>query len=158
MCPIINNSNTIELKVHTSCYWGLRLTLCYCFKRYFSVFLGQSIFKSLHKHKKNYLSTFDCKSGFCQPVVLSNELFFLFGISSVYSLLTYVMFKEEDCRDHCRCLAPFILLCFGKRGIFTRSPLPWVFKTPSFICYHVDLPRLPYVAVKNLNLGWHLLN
>ena len=26
------------------------------------------------------------------------------------------------CRDHCRCLAPFILLCFVKRGIFTRSP------------------------------------
>ena len=28
-CPIIFNSNTIELTVHTSCYWGLRLTLCY---------------------------------------------------------------------------------------------------------------------------------
>ena len=28
-CPIKNNSNTIELTVHTSCYWGLRLTLCY---------------------------------------------------------------------------------------------------------------------------------
>ena len=24
-----NNSNTIEITVHTSCYWGLRLTLCY---------------------------------------------------------------------------------------------------------------------------------
>ena len=28
-CPIKNNTNTIELTVHTSCYWGLRLTLCY---------------------------------------------------------------------------------------------------------------------------------
>ena len=28
-CPSKNNSNTIELTVHTSCYWGLRLTLCY---------------------------------------------------------------------------------------------------------------------------------
>ena len=28
-CPIIFNSNTIELTVHTSCYLGLRLTLCY---------------------------------------------------------------------------------------------------------------------------------
>ena len=28
-CPIIINSNTIELNVHTSCYVGLRLTLCY---------------------------------------------------------------------------------------------------------------------------------
>ena len=24
-CPSKNNSNTIELTVHTSCYWGLRL-------------------------------------------------------------------------------------------------------------------------------------
>ena len=28
-CPIIFNSNTIELTVQTSCYCGLRLTLCY---------------------------------------------------------------------------------------------------------------------------------
>ena len=28
-CPIIFDSNTIELTVHTSCYFGLRLTLCY---------------------------------------------------------------------------------------------------------------------------------
>ena len=28
MCPIKNNSNTIEHIVHTSCYLGLRLTLC----------------------------------------------------------------------------------------------------------------------------------
>ena len=27
LCPIKDNSNTIELTVHTSCYWGLRLTL-----------------------------------------------------------------------------------------------------------------------------------
>ena len=27
--PIIFNSNTIELTVHTSCYLGLGLTLCY---------------------------------------------------------------------------------------------------------------------------------
>ena len=51
-----------------------------------------------------------------------------------------------QCRDHCCCPAPFILLRFGKRGIFTRSPLPWVFKTLSFFCYHVDLPRLPYTC------------
>ena len=29
LCPIIFNSNTIELPMHTSCYCGLRLTLCY---------------------------------------------------------------------------------------------------------------------------------
>ena len=28
-CPIIFNSNTIELAVHTSCYFGLGLTLRY---------------------------------------------------------------------------------------------------------------------------------
>ena len=27
-CPILIKSNTIELTVHTSCYCGLRLTLC----------------------------------------------------------------------------------------------------------------------------------
>ena len=32
---------------------------------------------------------------------------------------------------------------FGKRGIFTRSPLPWVFETFSFHCYHVCLPSKP---------------
>ena len=55
---------------------------------------------------------------------------------------------DTRCRDHCCCPAPFILLCFGKRGIFTRSPLMWVFKTLSFICYHVDLPRLPSIQNK----------
>ena len=29
LCPNKNNRNTIELTVHTSCYWGHRLTLCY---------------------------------------------------------------------------------------------------------------------------------
>ena len=29
---------------------------------------------------------------------------------------------------------------FGKRGIFTRSPLLWVFDPLSFHCYHVFLP------------------
>ena len=32
LCPIKNNGNTIELTVHTSCYWDLRLsvhTSCY---------------------------------------------------------------------------------------------------------------------------------
>ena len=29
LCPSKNNSNTIELTVHTSCYWGCRLTLWY---------------------------------------------------------------------------------------------------------------------------------
>ena len=33
---------------------------------------------------------------------------------------------------------------FGKRGIFTRSPLLWEFETLSFLCYHVHLPRLSY--------------
>ena len=28
-CPSKQNSNTIELRVHKFCYWGLRLTLCY---------------------------------------------------------------------------------------------------------------------------------
>ena len=36
-CPIIFNSNTIELTMHTSCYYGLRLTLCYCFRKNLSV-------------------------------------------------------------------------------------------------------------------------
>ena len=27
-CPSKSNSKRIELTVHTSCYWGLRLTLC----------------------------------------------------------------------------------------------------------------------------------
>ena len=29
LCPSKSNSNTTALTVHTSCYWGLRLTLCY---------------------------------------------------------------------------------------------------------------------------------
>ena len=29
-CPIIFNSNTIKLTVHTSCYLGLRLTVLLC--------------------------------------------------------------------------------------------------------------------------------
>ena len=33
---------------------------------------------------------------------------------------------------------------FGKRGIFTRSPLPWVFETLSFSLLSCYLPRLPY--------------
>ena len=33
---------------------------------------------------------------------------------------------------------------FDKMGIFTRSPLLWVLKTLSFLCYHVHLPRLSY--------------
>ena len=31
MCPSKSNSQQIELTVPTSCYWGLRLTLCYSF-------------------------------------------------------------------------------------------------------------------------------
>ena len=30
-CPSKGNSKRIELTVRTSCYWGLRLTLCYWF-------------------------------------------------------------------------------------------------------------------------------
>ena len=30
---------------------------------------------------------------------------------------------------------------YGKRGIFTRSSCSWVLCPPSFICYHVCLPR-----------------
>ena len=29
LCPVIFQSNTIEVTVHTSCCLGLRLTLCY---------------------------------------------------------------------------------------------------------------------------------
>ena len=32
LCLLKSNSNTIELTVRTSCYWGLRLTLCYKWK------------------------------------------------------------------------------------------------------------------------------
>ena len=28
-CPMKRDNNKIELTVHTSCYWSLRLTLCY---------------------------------------------------------------------------------------------------------------------------------
>ena len=38
-CPIIFNSNTIELTVHTYCYCGFRLTLCY-----------QSTWKNLYRY------------------------------------------------------------------------------------------------------------
>ena len=38
-------------------------------------------------------------------------------------------------------IVPLLLpTLFGKRGIFTRSPLLWVFETLSFLCYHVHLP------------------
>ena len=40
-------------------------------------------------------------------------------------------------------IVPLLLpTLFGKRGIFTRSPLLWVFETLSFLCYHVHLPHL----------------
>ena len=32
-CPIKSNSNTIELTVHTSCNWGLRLNSTICDSR-----------------------------------------------------------------------------------------------------------------------------
>ena len=32
-CPSKSNSKRIELTLHTSCYWGLRLTLCYIEKQ-----------------------------------------------------------------------------------------------------------------------------
>ena len=37
LCPSKSNSKRIELKMHTSCYWGLRLTLCY-YLDYFNLF------------------------------------------------------------------------------------------------------------------------
>ena len=40
-CPSKSNSKRIEFTVHTSCYWGLRLTLCYFIN--YSVFLDMRI-------------------------------------------------------------------------------------------------------------------
>ena len=38
-------------------------------------------------------------------------------------------------------IVPLLLpILFGKRGIFTRSPLLWVSKTLLFSCHHVHLP------------------
>ena len=34
---------------------------------------------------------------------------------------------------------------YGKRGIFTRSPLLYVFETLSLHCYHVHLPFFNYI-------------
>ena len=36
-CAIIFNSNKIELKVHISCYLGLRLTLCYMLQAFIAL-------------------------------------------------------------------------------------------------------------------------
>ena len=36
----------------------------------------------------------------------------------------------------------------GKRGIFTRSPLPWVSETLSFLCYHVHLPCFIILSIR----------
>ena len=33
-CPSKSDSKRIELTEQTSCYWGLRLTLCYIIKRH----------------------------------------------------------------------------------------------------------------------------
>ena len=41
----------------------------------------------------------------------------------------------------------FLPTLFGKRGIFTLSHLLWVFKTLSFLCYHIQLPRLSYLHI-----------
>ena len=39
---------------------------------------------------------------------------------------------------------------YGKRGIFARSPLLWVFKTLSFHCYHVHLPCFSLLTLLSL--------
>ena len=57
LCPIIFDSNTIELNMHTSCYLGLGLTLCYLvpppapasYAYLYSAFSDLIIKGSLHK-------------------------------------------------------------------------------------------------------------
>ena len=44
LCPIIFNGNTIEITVHTSCYLGLKLTLCY--SSYFVLYYYHWIYAS----------------------------------------------------------------------------------------------------------------
>ena len=51
-CPSKNNSNTIKLTVHTSGYWGLRLTLCYY--RAHSLLFGSQTYSVLEIIRKNF--------------------------------------------------------------------------------------------------------
>ena len=43
LCPSKNKSNTIELTVHTYCYLGLRLTMCY----HYNFFQIVTIFRNI---------------------------------------------------------------------------------------------------------------
>ena len=54
LCPIILNSNTFELAVHTSCYLVLRLTLCYL-NRQISIEYKQVISQSMQLYKDKFL-------------------------------------------------------------------------------------------------------
>ena len=57
LCPIIFNSNTIELTVDTSCYLGLRLTLWYNLRGN-KVLSDWSFFKQKTKSKLSFNSAF----------------------------------------------------------------------------------------------------
>ena len=48
-CPSKSNSKLIELPVHTSCYWGLKLTLCYLTNKLTNI-RGRQILKFWHSH------------------------------------------------------------------------------------------------------------
>ena len=51
-------------------------------------------------------------------------------------------------------IVPLLLpTLFGKRGIFTRSPLLWVFQTFSFYCYRVYLPCFILLTLQQENMG-----
>ena len=51
LCPSKNNSDTIKLTLHTSCYWGRRLTLCY-----FNFLLKRAVlYQSLETRPKQVL-------------------------------------------------------------------------------------------------------
>ena len=58
---------------------------------------------------------------FLNVATFTVDLYKIMQLFNIINILNkYKIF--QDCRDHCRCPAPFILLCLGKRGIFTRSP------------------------------------
>ena len=44
LCPSKSNSKRIEFTVHTSCYWGLRLTLCYIQQKFQDIILNRLCF------------------------------------------------------------------------------------------------------------------
>ena len=83
-CLSKNNSNTIELTLHTSCYWGLRLTLCY--NKYYSkqwLKFTESVFLFTNYEKQDW------------PIIFQPDLKWpsIFSHCSYYNYIP-VLFKE----------------------------------------------------------------